>query len=64
MKSKLFHRKELGPYVELQNTNIVLLKSLKDVIQITALIAQMKHRSEQVDSYRDATSFSTLMFTC
>ena len=56
IKHNLFHQSKLGRDVELQNTHIVLLKSPRDVMQITALSTQFGLGSELVDWYRDATS--------
>ena len=56
IKHKLFHQSKLGRYVELQNTNIVLFKSPRDVMQVTSLSTQLGLGSELVDWYRDATS--------
>ena len=56
IKHNLFHQSKLGGDVELQNTHIVLLKSPRDVMQVTTLGAQLGLGSELVDWYRDATS--------
>ena len=37
VKQNLFHQSKLGRDVELQNTHIVLLKSPRDVMQVTTL---------------------------
>ena len=58
IKHKLFHQSKLGRDVELQNTHIVLFKSLRDVMQITTLSTLLGLGSELVDWYRDATSVS------
>ena len=51
-----FHQSKLGRDVELQNTHIVLFKSLRDVMQVTTLSTQLGLGSELFDCYRDATS--------
>ena len=56
LKHNLFHQSKLGRDVELQNTHIVLFRSLRDVMQVTTLSTQLGLGSEQVDWYRDATS--------
>ena len=56
IKHNLFHQSNLGRDVELQNTHIVLFKSLRDVMQVTTLSTQLGHGSKLVDWYRDATS--------
>ena len=56
IKHNLFHQSKLGRDVELQNTQIVLFKSHRDVMQVTILGAQLGLGSELVDWYRDATS--------
>ena len=56
IKHNLFHQSKLGRDVELQNTHIVLLKSPRDVMQVTTLSTQLGLGSELVDWYRDATS--------
>ena len=58
IKHKLFHQSKQGRDVELQNTHIVLFKSLRDVMQITTLSTVLGLGSELVDWYRDATSVS------
>ena len=55
-KNNLFHQSKLQKDVELQNTHIVLFKSLRDVMQVTTLSTQLGLGSELVDWYRDATS--------
>ena len=52
----LFHQSKLGRNVELQNTQIVLLKSHRKVMQVSTLSAQLGIGSELVDWYRDASS--------
>ena len=52
----LFHQSNLGRDVELQNTRIVLLKSPRDVMQVTTLSRQLGLGSKLVDWYRNATS--------
>ena len=56
IKHNLFHQSKLGRDVELQNTQIVLFKSPRDVMQVTTLSTQFGLGSELVDWYRDATS--------
>ena len=56
IKHNLFHQSKIGRDVELQNTHFVLIKSPRDVMQITALSTQLGLGSELVDWYRDATS--------
>ena len=51
----LFHQSKLGRDVELQNTHIVLFKSLRDVMQVTTFSTQLGLGSELVDWHRDAT---------
>ena len=55
-KHNLLHQIKLGRDVELQNTQIVLFKSPRDVMQVTTLSTQLDLGSELVDWYRDATS--------
>ena len=55
-KQNLFHQSKLGRDVELQNTHIVLVKSPRDVMQVTTLGAQLGLGSELIDWYREATS--------
>ena len=52
----MFHQSKLGGEVELENTNIVLFKSPRDMMQLSTLSAQLGLGSELVDWYRDATS--------
>ena len=56
IKHNLFHQSKPGRDVELQNTQVVLFKSLRDVMQVTTLSTQLGLSSELVDWYRDATS--------
>ena len=56
IKHNLFHQSKLGRDVGLQNTHIVLLKSPRDVMQVTTISTQLGLVSELVDWYRDATS--------
>ena len=56
IKQNLFHQSILGRDVDLENTHIVLFKSLRDVILVSRLSAQLGLGSELVDWYRDATS--------
>ena len=55
IKHNLFHQSKLGRDVELQNTRLVLFKSLREVMQITTFSTQLGLGSELVDWYRDAT---------
>ena len=55
-KHNLFHQIKLGRDVDLQNTQIVLFKSPRDIMQVTTLSTQLGLGSELVDWYRDATS--------
>ena len=55
IKHNVFHQSKLRNDFELQNTHIVLLKSPRDVIQVTTLNTQLGLGSELVDWYRDAT---------
>ena len=56
IKHKFFHQSKLGRDVELQNTHIVLFKSLRDVMQKTTRGAQLGLGSELVDWFWDARS--------
>ena len=56
IKHNLFHQSKLGRDGELQNTQIVLFKSPRDVMQVTTFGTQLGLGSELVDWYRDATS--------
>ena len=56
IKINLFQQSKLGRGVELQNTHIVLLKSPRDVMQVTTLSTQLGLGSELIDWYRHATS--------
>ena len=56
IKHNLFHQSKIGKDVELQNTYIVLFKSLRDVHQVATLSVQLGLGSALVDWYRDATS--------
>ena len=49
IKHNLFHQSKLGRDVELQNFHIVLLKSHRDVMQVTTLTKQLGLGSELVD---------------
>ena len=64
IKHDLFHQSKLGRDVELQNSYIVLFKSLRDVMQVTTLSTQLGLGSKLVDWYRDATfvPFGHLLF--
>ena len=54
IKHNFFHQSKLGRDVELQNTHIDLLKSPRDVMQVSSLSAQSELGSKLVDWYRDA----------
>ena len=56
IKHNLFHQSKLGGDVELQDTHIVLFKSLRDVMQVTTLSTQLGLGWELVDCYWDAKS--------
>ena len=56
IRHSLFHQSKLGRDVELQNTDNVLYKSPRDVMQVSTLNAQLGVGSELSDWYRDATS--------
>ena len=56
IERNFYHQSKLGGDVELQNTHIVLLKSPRDVMQVTTLGAQLGLGLELVNWYRDATS--------
>ena len=56
IRHNLFHQSKLGRDVELQNTQIVLFKSPRDVMQVTTPSTQLDFGSELVDWYRNATS--------
>ena len=56
IKHNLCHQIKLGRDVELQNTHIVLFKSLRDVKQVSTLSAQSGLASILGDWYRNATS--------
>ena len=56
IEHNLFHQSKLGREVDIQNTHIVLLKSPRDVMQVTILRTQLGLCSELVDWYRDETS--------
>ena len=49
IKHNFFHQSKLGRDVELQNTHIVLFKSLRDVIQVTTFSTELGFCSELVD---------------
>ena len=55
IKHNLYHQSKVGRDVELQNSHIVLLKSPRDVLQVTTLSTQLGLRSELVDWYGHAT---------
>ena len=56
IKHNLFQLSKLGRDIELQNTHIVLLKSPRDVMQVTTLSTQFGLGLELVEWFRDATS--------
>ena len=56
IKHNLFHQSRLGRDIEMQNTHIVLFKSLRDVLQINTLSQQLRLGSELKDWYKKATS--------
>ena len=56
IKHNLFHQSKLGRNVELQNTQIVVFKSPRDLMPVSTLSAQTGLGSELVDWYRDGTS--------
>ena len=56
IKHNLFPQSKLKRDVELQNTRNVLFKSLRDVMPVSKLRAQLGFGSELVAWYRDATS--------
>ena len=64
IKHNLFHQNKPGRNVELQNTQIVLFKSPRDVHQVATLSVQLRlGATTLVDWSRDATSvpFSHLL---
>ena len=56
IKHNLFHKKKHGRELELQTSLIVFFKSLRDVMQVSTLSAQLGLGSELVDWFRDSTS--------
>ena len=56
IKHNLFHHSKLRRDVELQNTHVILIKSPRDVMQVTTLTTQFGLGSKLVDWYRGATS--------
>ena len=56
IEHNLFHQSKLGRDVELENTQTVLFKSPRDVMQVSTLSAQLSLGSELIDWYLDATS--------
>ena len=56
IKHNFFHQSKLGRDAELQNTQIVLFKSPRDVMQVSTLNKKLGHGSELVDWFWDATS--------
>ena len=55
IKHNLFHQSKPGRDFELQNTQFVVFKSPRDVMQVSTLTAQLGPGSMVVDCYRDAT---------
>ena len=51
IKHNFFHQSKLGRDVQLQNTEIVLFKSPRDVTQVTTFSTQLGLGSELVDWY-------------
>ena len=51
IRHNLFHQSKLGRDVEFQNTHIVLIKSPRDVMQVSTHSAQLVLRSELNDWY-------------
>ena len=58
IKHNLFHQSRLGRDIELQNTQIVLFKSPRDVLQSHTLSQQLGLGSQLKDWYNKATSIS------
>ena len=56
IQRNLFHPRNIGQNPELQNRQIVLVISPRDLMQFSTLSAQLGLGSEVVDWYRDATS--------
>ena len=56
IKHNLFHQGRMGRDVELQNTQIVLFKSSRVVLQINTLSQQVSLGSQLKEWYQDATS--------
>ena len=52
----MFHQSKLGRDVEVQNTNIFLFRSPRDVMKVSTLSAQLGLGSELADWYQEATS--------
>ena len=55
-KHNLFHQSQLGRDVEVQNSNVVLFKSPRDILQINTLSQQLGLGSQLKGWYQDATS--------
>ena len=55
-KHKLFCQSELGRIVEVRKTHITLFKTLRDVMQVSTLSAQLALGSELLDWYGNAQS--------
>ena len=56
IKHETFNQGKLARDVELQNMNIVLFKSPRDLMQVITLFSQLGLGSELSEWYRDATS--------
>ena len=56
IEHKMFHQWKLERDVDLQNTHAVLLKSPRDMMQISSFYAHLGLRSGLVDLYTDTTS--------
>ena len=57
IRNNLFHQRQLGRDVELQNTHIVLFKSPRDVLHINILSKELGIGSHLKEWYQGATSF-------
>ena len=55
IRQKLVSSKHTWQDVELQSTQIVVFKSVRDVMQVSTLCGQMGLGSQLVDRYQDAT---------
>ena len=56
IEHNLFHHSKLGRHVDLQNRDIALFKSRRDVMQVSTLSAQLRIGSELLEWCRDALS--------